>query len=296
MLAIPTAQRQAIIAAKFTDDLQSYTVYDTATKTLRAAICGVCDSIPQKAKCSRFVAISEAVKLFARGHLSHHELPELYPIALKNEYTLTQYPALKPFVLSPATYVNDQNEILICKTCHRELVENYAKAQRKEKSCQPVQSIANGYLIGSAPPQLNTLNDVELTLLSRVRIYCQSWIFFAGCHKHIQGWHTLFKNRPMENVANLTRIADSGMNSMVMVALCGPFTETQHALTMEKTAVRPELVIAAWEWLKQNNFRYADDVIPHIDKLPKPFYYEDNRSVIGKYIHTNRCKIIFHAY
>lgn len=279
MLSIPSFDQQADIASQLTRELQSYTVYDTATKTLRAAICCVCDSIPREAYDTCFVNEFDAVYLFTKGNLTHAELPAMYPTALKNEYKLTQYPALEPFVLSSATYVNKKDEILTCKKCYNELVSNSKKRRSSKTSNRPVQSIANGYLIGSAPLLLSTLNDVEVSLLSRIRIYCQSWIFYAGCHKQIQGWHTLFKNRPTENVANLTRIADSGMKGIVLVVLCGPFTETQVALTMAKTAVRPELVIAAWAWLKANNFRYAEDDIPSIDSLPEPYYIHDNRSV-----------------
>ncbi len=277
MLAIPQIPRQAAIVKRFVQDLESYTVYDRATKTLRAAICCVCDSIPLKANGSLLICTSDAVRLFSKAELNHDDLPIEYPTLLKNQYKLTEYPGLTPFVLSPATYVNDQDEILMCQICHDALTENYEKANKRMKRCNPAQSIANGYLIGNAPFQLSTLNDVELALLSRVRVYCQSWIFFAGCHKQIQGWHTLFKNRPMENVANLMRIEDSGMTGLVLVALCGPFTDTQKALTMAKTKVRPALVIAAWKWLKKNNFRYSQDVIPNIGDLPLPHYHLDNR-------------------
>lgn len=277
MLAIPQIPQQADIVKRFVQDLESYTVYDRATKTLRAAICCVCDSIPLKANGSLLICTSDAVRLFSKAELNHDDLPPVYPNLLKNQYKLTEYPDLTPFVLSPATYVNDQDEILMCQICHDELVENYEKANKRMKRCNPAQSIANGYLIGNAPFQLNTLNEVELALLSRVRVYCQSWIFFAGCHKQIQGWHTLFKNRPMENVANLMRIEESGMSGIVLVALCGPFTKTQKALTMAKTTVRPQLVIAAWKWLKEHNFRYAQDDIPHICDLPLPHYHLDNR-------------------
>ena len=282
MLPIATENVQAALMAKFVKEMESYTVHDAATNTLRAAICCVCDSIPLKAHWSLFVHISDAVHLFDKAHLSHVDLSPIYPAVLTKQYRLSQYPDLTPFVLSPESYVNDQDEILVCVSCHRQLVKNLENTKKNMTWRQPTGAIANGYLIGSAPVQLDTLNEVELALLSRVRIYCQSWIFYAGCHKQIQGWHTFFKNRPMENVSNLMQIQDSGMNGIVLVALCGPFTKTQTALTMAKTTVRPDLVIAAWIWLKANNFRYAEDVIPHIADIPLPHYHIDNRSVVSE--------------
>ena len=120
----------------------------------------------------------------------------------------------------------------------------------------PKQAIANGFLIGNAPDELSCLNEVELSLISRVRIHCQSWIFFGGCHQHIKGWHTFFRNRNSENVGNLINLVDNGMTGMILVVLCGPFTSTQTALAMQKTAVDPEKVVNAWHWLKHHNFRF----------------------------------------
>ena len=71
-----------------------------------------------------------------------------------------------------------------------------AMIQFGKRSHQPLPkaAVANGYVIGDPPMELSSLNDVELSLISRARIYCQSWIFFGGCHQHIKGWHTFFKN------------------------------------------------------------------------------------------------------
>jgi hypothetical protein len=33
----------------------------------------------------------------------------------------------------------------------------------------------------------------------------------------------------------------------------------------------------AWMWLKANNFRYKDDVIPHVDDIPLPQIIEENK-------------------
>lgn len=136
----------------------------------------------------------------------------------------------------------------------------------------PKQAIANGYLVGDAPMELECLNDVELSLVSKVRIYCQSRIFYGGCHQQIKGWHTFFKNRPTENVGNLMQLAenDNTETGIILVVLCGPFTTTQKALTLAKTAVRPSKVIAAWKWLKKHNYRYKDLTIPNAKDIPQP--------------------------
>ena len=124
--------------------------------------------------------------------------------------------------------------------------------------------------------ELSSLNDVELSLISRARMYCQSWMFFGGCHQHIKGWHTFFKNRPSDNVGNLMQLTDAGTKGLILVVLYGPFTTTQKALTLKKTAVDPEKVVKAWHWLKTNNFRYREDKIPNIDDIPLPYVVQEN--------------------
>jgi len=44
----------------------------------------------------------------------------------------------------------------------------------------------------------------------------------------------------------------------------------------KKTAVDPEKVVKAWHWLKANNFRYKEDMIPHIDDIPLPYVVQEN--------------------
>jgi hypothetical protein len=72
------------------------------------------------------------------------------------------------------------------------------------------------------------------------------------------------------------QLVDGGMQGIILVVLCGPFTSTQNALVRQKTAVNPQKVIAAWCWLKENNFRYREAEIPNIDDIPTPIYQEEN--------------------
>jgi len=88
--------------------------------------------------------------------------------------------------------------------------------------------------------ELSSLNDAELSLISCARIYCQSWMFFGGCHQHIKGWHTFFKNRPSDNVGNLMQLTNAGTKGLILVVLCGPFTTTQKALTLKKQPLIPK--------------------------------------------------------
>jgi hypothetical protein len=71
-------------------------------------------------------------------------------------------------------------------------------------------------------------------------------------------------------------LADNGMTGMLLVVLCGPFTTTQKAMAMKKTSVDPRKVVQAWHWLKENNFRFKNDIIPNIADIPLPYVVEEN--------------------
>ena len=255
-LAIPTlAQKQAMEKA-FVEDLKSFTTVNEETGELLPIICCVCDQIPDIPNWHEEVDIDEFAELCAASNLEKANLVSFYPTELVNQYTASPKD-LEKYVLSPASIVLEgNNTIVVCKGCHEQMNKNLRSKVRKCRRHPPKKSLANGYLIGEPPEELTCLNEVELALVSKVRIYCQSWIFFAGCHRHVKGWHTFFKNRPSSNVENVESLSLSRIKGLIMVVLCGPYTSTQKALTMKQIKVDPQKVIAAYMWLKENHIRY----------------------------------------
>ncbi len=273
-LALPTEEDTNRIAKAFLSDLESFTVTDEVTKQIKPVICCVCDSIPTRAQWSTSVDIKEFKKLCENGKLRKTDSPKIYGNEIRNQYTAKDN-RLKDFILSPETHVNSRDEVLLCKKCLFELRTN-SKIQ-KDRRRPPTESIIQGYMIGDAPDVLSNLNPVELSLVTKTVTECQSWIFFAGSHQIIKGWHTFFKGRPGENVGNLTLMTKSGWKGHILVVMCGPFTSEQALRTRAKTSVDPQKVIAAWVWLKANNFRYKDVTIPNIDDIPLPYLLDDER-------------------
>lgn len=276
-LKLPSQSEKDVLTSAFMRDMESFTVFDNNSNTFRPVVCCVCDSTPTKPNWSCFVRINIAADLFLKSNMMSSLLEGIYPKKLLQQYNINIY-GLRNFVLSPASYINEFDEILMCKQCHSDLEENGKRyVEKKDKSyLPPVQSIANGHLIGDAPFELTCLNQVELSLVSRTSIYCQSWIFFAGCHQHIKGWHTFFKNRPTDNVGNLMQLTEAGVKNIILVVLCGPFTTTQRALTLKSTAVNPQKVIQAFRWLKENNYHYANIEIPDLNTITMPIIIDQN--------------------
>ncbi|GKY95155.1 hypothetical protein MPSEU_000479100 [Mayamaea pseudoterrestris] len=271
-LAIPSLETKRELLSRASQELESYVIKEPQTKTLHAAFCCVCDGTPDEAYWHKMVSVTRVASLCSTANMRKVDLSDVYPMDLLNEYT-AKHQALKDYVLSPDAYVNKRNEICVCRKCLVDLETN--AEERKARRRPPRQSIANGYVIGHEPEELKCLNEVELALISKAKLHCQTWVFFGGCHKQIKGWTTLLKNHPETNVANMMQIRDSGLHGRLLVVLCGPFTSTQKAKVLQKTRVDPEKVLNAWNWLKVNNFRYRDLHIPDPDSLPVPRIVED---------------------
>lgn len=267
-LQLPTSEDVKRISKSFLSDLKSLTVIDDTTHEIRPIICCVCDSMPAKANWSRFVDIDELIKRAKKCKLRKSDSPIAYGEDLRAQYTAKDK-RLKDFILSPETYVTKDDKVLICHGCHIELEVNSKK--RCDRREPPTESIINGYMIGDPPDVLSCLNPVELSLITKTSTQCRSFIFFAGSHQSIKGWHTLFKGRPEENIANMTLMTKSGWKGQILVVLCGPFTKEQEKTTRAKMSVCPLKVIAAWKWLKLNNYRYKDIEVPNVDDIPLPY-------------------------
>jgi hypothetical protein len=275
-LAIPTMAEKQAIEKAFAQDLKSFTVVQGDTGELLPILCCVCDQIPDRPNWHEEVDIDEFAILCDASNLEKEHCKPFYPAELVKQYTAppTQ---LETYVLSPASVVLEGDDtIIVCKECLQHMEMNLTSKIRRIRRHPPMKSLANGYLIGEPPEELTCLNEVELALVSKVRIYCQSWIFFGGCHRQVKGWHTFFKNRPSSNVGNVESLSLSGMKGLIMVVLCGPYTSTQKALTLKQIKVDPRKVIAAYTWLKANHFMYEDEPIPALEDIPIPIIIEEN--------------------
>jgi hypothetical protein len=273
-ILLPSETEEKGIIEAINASLKSFCYHDPHTNALRPIICCVCDAIASSEHWANFVPVSDAKTLFRRANMMKSNLPGGYPSDLIDQYTArigsSIHNELKDFVLSPETIVSSENQILICKDCIKEL-ESISKSKGKRRQKRyPQNAICNFNLVGDAPSVLENLNDIELSLVSVARVECQSWVFFGGCHRQIRGWHTLYRNRPVSNVGNLMQISDAGLKGTILVVLCNAFTKKQHLKLLERTAVNPEKCVTALRWLIQNNYKYANFVLPDINDIPVP--------------------------
>ena len=129
-LLIPTTMQKQSIIRGFVNDLESFTLFDEKCNTFRPVICCVCDSIPALPNWSQLVKVKAAKRLFKESNLQSKNLRNVYPKDLLDQYSVS-HERLKKFVLSPATYVNENNEVVICKQCLSDLLLD-AKKKKNE--------------------------------------------------------------------------------------------------------------------------------------------------------------------
>ena len=276
MINLPSEEQKKNLVDKFSQDLKTYSYVDSETKEIRPVVCCVCDSIAKEPNWYDMVPIDHFSRLCYHSNMQKDRVSSIYPKDLIECYTVED-PRLQGFIISPRAIIDKGVDcIMVCKACKSSLQHALDNTKKRQRNKPPKEAIANGFLVGEPPEELSCLNEIELSLVSRVRIYAQTWIFFAGCHQQIRGWHTFFKNRNTSNVAQLQNLQLSGMKGSILVVLCGPFTTDQKALTYEKVQVDPKKVIKAFHWLKKHNYHYKDDVLPLENDIPVPVIVEND--------------------
>lgn len=236
-------------------------------------VCSVCDTLETNDRSFEWLDLKLMKQYATDAHMTHARVRSVYPKQLVAHYKVANCKLLEKFVLSPRSVIDRQkNRIAICNCCKKHLEDNSGKCSTKR--WPPGDALIMGYLVGDPPPELTCLNEVELALVSTVRTVCQSWIFFGGCHQHIQGWHTFYDHKPGPIVSHIDNLNSAGMNGQLLVVLCGPFTTDQRATVLKQVMVDGAKVKRALLWLKANNCHYANIVIPHT--VPEPYIQTQN--------------------
>ena len=136
---------------------------------IKAPVCIICDSICPKHK-QRIISIKDII--------SNKEIlkPQRdIPNDLRKYYTYKgngSIPSVfKDMLLSPKGSYNDEKEgFIICTTC------NYAT----KKQMIPTKAISNFREIGTPPDILLQLSEIEIALISIIRVHGHIFTFFVG--------------------------------------------------------------------------------------------------------------------
>ena len=263
-------------------DLSLMHAYNKETKLFQTRACITCDRLLRwnEQSCvsqKRLISLKDKLE---GDKLMKKELRKQYRYMGKGHTA-----EMKSMLLSPrAVFVHNIDPCALkakpgfqcCSDCFAAIGNEEVQANPNRLELHEF-AIANGMTIGEAPKVLLDLNPMELALVSQARIDKHVFSFYGGCHQSIKGWHSMFE-ADVEHTAGVLQRLDDMFGSKVTIACClqGPFTKRQKELVKKKCEIEPKKVLAAMNWLIDNNDLWKGFKIPDPKELPKAIILDDS--------------------
>ena len=242
--------------------------HDSTNNTLHGVVCLVCDKLMKRKERCKI-----SLKTFLKSYAPHLKGDDDVPDQLRQCYKFSvpdddeANRVLSECLLSPRAKVVHAREkrkgsakVMCCQECKSGL------APRKlRKGELPRFAVANGMTIGTPPPCIERLNEIELALISQARFRGHLFTYWGGCHRSIKGWHSFYEVDPSHSTAVLGEVGRFTSGKNIAVVLCGPFTSEQKQKVLRRTeSINTEWVMEAYDWLRANNRLYENVPIPNI--------------------------------
>lgn len=246
--------------------------YDKGTNSFLPRICAICDCLHRVQNPVVKFPLERLLSNLRKYPCTRDKLPKDVPSTLANGFTAKD-DRLKAFLLSPYTRVlPDSNNIECVEVCSRCVVEIEEQEKKPGPKSGPTFAIWNGSMFGDPPECLKVLNHAELNLVSvnRISIQTNAVVLRSDHHKGLVGWHSVFENDVEANAANVQCLQNAGVSGEFLCVLCGPFSKVHLKLAKKAYKVRPDKVLEAFHWLKENNPFYKDIKPPEDNELVSP--------------------------
>jgi PIF1-like helicase/Helitron helicase-like domain at N-terminus len=251
--------------------------HDTVKDTIHGRVCIICDKFMVRSKqCTiNLTSFLKHAKHLQGDNTIPEDLRKQYCFQVSGDKTTTK--SLSKCLLSPRSKLiipaekRGRKKIMCCQEC-----KSGMQAEKLGAGVLPRFAIANNMAIGTSPPCLQRLNDVELALLSQARFRAHLFSYWGGSHKSIKGWHCFYEVDPNHTAAVLQHVGQFTDSNNIAVVLCGPFTTSQKERVLQKVQVNVEWVLEAFQWLKANNRLYKDTVMP---VLMQPIIIDNSQNV-----------------
>ena len=253
----------------------------------RAIVCIICD---------RFIIGTEAIHkltkeqiLLHKRRLSVASYEEYYETKLKSELT-KQYEVndLKGMLLSPRSrrYCNGY---ATCTVCNSAMQNSMAS-----KKTPPKFAIANGFVIGSFPREIQFFNkedevvkrkieEHELTDLLKamaapIRPYGCVFAFSGGAQKSLRGNYQFFEMDHNRLGGVMNQLNQQGNSEHIYCVLCGRMTPDQKHIVRTRAKVDTQLFIDVMTWfIKESGHPgYKETLIPQ--DCTQPILIEDSET------------------
>ena len=280
-MLLPSSSMVEAIKRNATERLFSRLYFDSKAMCYKAKFCSVCDCIITINNPCDPINMKDFKTILKRCKASKLNLLPFFSSSMVNDYT-TDSSELKEFCLSPRTRVfrGPDNELFVdvCRNCAECWTERDDSSSTRGLP-SPKMALWNGTLTGETPDCLKDLNTAELALVSPNRILTNAIVLFCDHHEGIYGWHSMFENDVQTNVSNVQYLIDAGLQGSFYCVLCGPWTNVHIEKVRTTYSVRPEKVITAFRWLKDNNIHFKDFVIPSPAMLPSPRVIQHSKTL-----------------
>ena len=162
------------------------------------------------------------------------------------------------------------------------------------KKTPPKYAIANGYVIGSFPREIqfttkdgkrkkrtikfNEVTDLLKAVLAPVRPFGCVFSYTGGSQKSIKGNYQFFEMDQNRLGAVVNHLNHAGIGKHIYCVLCGRMTPDQKQIVRMRTVVDTQLFIAVLTWFVNESGHpgYQNTTIP--EKCPQPLFVEDKEA------------------
>jgi hypothetical protein len=227
--------------------------------------------------------------LLHEKRLSVESYEEYYETKLKSEVT-KQYEVdgLPGLLLSPWSR-KYSNGYATCSVCNGGMQTSMAT-----KKTPPKFAIANGFVIGSFPQEIQFFNkdgkkvkrkieEYELTDLVKamaapVRPYGCVFAFSGGAQKSLRGNYQFFEMDHNRLGGVMNQLNQRGIGEHIYCVLCGRMTPDQKQIVRKRSKVDTQLFIDVMTWFIQESghLGYNNTSIP--EDCPQPLLIEDSET------------------
>ena len=138
----------------------------------------------------------------------------------------------------------DEEGFCICSQCYRNLIHANER---------PYYSISNNWFFGCPPKVLLDLTEVELGVVTPVRVYGYCYAFTGGEHKEMKGSLSYYQIQHETVARRASHFKVLGMTENVVIILYGKMTLEQNKKLKRKNKLRTNYVLRAVEWLCAHN-------------------------------------------
>jgi hypothetical protein len=171
------------------------------------------------------------------------------PSARITDFSWLEELALSPrgsYIQPEGTTLKRQRGFTCCTRCKEQL--------ESKRSGRPYFSIINGNFYGEAPKELTQLTTEELCFITPVRSHGYCLCYNGGTQLQLRGNLSFLRVTPREIATGTVQMEVLGLQNHVVIIAEGGMTHDQKNVVMKRRKVRPEKIIDAVKWLKDNPF------------------------------------------